>query len=331
MKTTTNYSVIKSLLLEEILGENNSKEISQKLGYNFDQYYRWINNLKVLKWDEFIKICQTFNLAITEAYSSFTPNLSTNADAKTLINILKESSSFKSNQELANYLNCHVSVLKRYLAGTTIPNTEIIFKLIDLHPEQFRLFIKRLLVKNIENSTLKTFIEPTYQSMLTSSRYPQTAIIEALLLMQDYLERDLKIDTTFFLSQKLNLSLEETEKLVRLMLENGKIESQGPHFAPSLLTTNFSGIPFEDAINFYYFLLDTFKTLIQNKVNGLPSFGKTPGMMAGRIVPMSVKSMNRVNEILARAHDEIISTCEKDDDPKVECRALLLLTGTIIK
>ena len=153
-----NYTLLKTLALEEILGNKGTRELSLELGFKFDKYKRWLNNEKILKWDEFYFLCDKLNYDLDSALKVIVPYEDKIPVRDNFFLFLKKFNLFENNSDVATYLNTHVSVVQRYSKGEIIPDTETIFKLIGKTENSLSAFFNQLFKNNIKNESLKNIV-----------------------------------------------------------------------------------------------------------------------------------------------------------------------------
>lgn len=323
------YAHIKKLILEECVSTISSAELSRSMDFKFDKFKRWLDNTKILRWDEFILLCEAAHLNLDYALNII---LYAENDLNHKHNIflrLKLLNSFDTNQEIADYLNCHPSVVQRHLIGKTVPDVETVFKLIDKQANMLASFIFRLFNNHIRNPFLLKIINKDLTTQIFEANLHISSMIQACLSIRPYRER--KIKTDIYLSEVLELKLEEIQSALRQMIEMEVLEWNGDDdYKVSNRTTNLGAASFHDAIPFY---LDLNEKLCQvlKKMSKDPEATTKPGAMAARVYPASVESMETIRSIVLKAHADILKTLEDDENEAVEACCMLLQVFPITK
>jgi hypothetical protein len=313
-----------------LMAEHTSIDMSKKLGYKFDKYKRWLNNEKILKWDEFIQLANATQLNLNEALSIFKTNTTDVFTNEQIFSYLKEFNLFKTNQDVADYLKCHISVVKRYSKGITIPDVETIFRLIDYNSNYLSAFLNKLFPQKISNPLLNKWIEVGAKPASFESSLPLSSMIEAALYLDHYKEKT--ISTELWLAEILCFDVETIKEALKKMLEYEVLAFDGKdHYYPTNKTTNLNGLTLQDIIPFIQFLNLRFVDLLEKRKNPEFQMQATPGAMVYRVFPASNESMAKINIILFKANNEILKALEEDPNPKSEARALLLQTFSITK
>lgn len=216
-----NYSLLKIMILEEMLGTQTTIDRSLLLGFKFDKYRRWMKNTKILKWNEFEFICSKLGYDLSDALSVIGHD---STDERDLISYLKDFNNFETNYQLATYLKAHISVVQRYLSGNTVPDVQTIFKMIGMKPGYLSKFLKKLFKNNIANIHLNTWIEMDGHT----SRLSTNVLNPLIEIASNYtLSNSSKPPTADRLAEILNVDVKEVE--LALMKINGPVKNINQH------------------------------------------------------------------------------------------------------
>lgn len=325
-----NYSVLKMLVLDEILGMRPTFEMSRHLGFTFDKYKRWMNNEKILRWNEFTELCEKAGLNLQSALEMIKLPKDEATSSEKLFLHLKDYNFLKTNQEVSNFLKCHVSVVKRYSVGHTVPDVETIFKLISFRANGLSLFINRLFANEVHNPLLKKWIDTDAESVRFETKYPMSSMISAALSLEDYKNR--KLTTEQWLAQLLNFDVSEIQKTIISML-NSKIitQTEEDKFQVNHTTTNLDGVTVQEIVPFIQYLNKRLIDKLEKRKDSRFKSQAAPGAMEYRVFPASLESIDKINSILNKAGNEILKTLEEDTNPKIEARTILLQHFSLTK
>ena len=320
---TKKFSEIKKLVLQEILGDRTTSDLSRTLGFSFDKYKRWLEDKKILKWDEFLNLSLMSDLNLTNAMDIIQV---TNGDENIFAH-LKIRNSFESNQEVADYLNCHISVVKRYIQGETIPDVETIFKMIDFYPNNLAGFLHRLFYGKFKNPILSTWIVGATKDPFFKSSKTIISIIEACLKLERYSARNVTTDK--WLSDLLKIEAAEIRYYLNSMLEAGALSLESDdQYVVNSTSTNTDVVGFMNLIPFFQNLNQKAIEMLERKKND-PNCSPKPGLMAMQICPVSKESMVAINSVLVRAHSEIFKILEEEKGVREEVCCLLVQHFTL--
>jgi hypothetical protein len=286
--------------------------MSRKLGFKFDKYKRWLEGSKILRWEEFVELCNVVNLDINGAIDKVRINNAGN----NFFSYLKMINSFESSQEVANYLNTHVSVVKRYALGETSPDTETIFKMIDNTPNYLTAFLTGLFPAGVKVPALNDLIVEEVNEVNFQKTNENISIVRACFELETYAQR--RVSTDAWISEITKIPQEEVRliinELVKLKLlipdgdDNYKFSSEQLHTR----STSFKdGIPSLKSFNSKAYEYLSLKYAEENPTS-------RPGLMAKQVYPVSHETLKKVNNILIKAYADMAREIEEDKDPRVE-------------
>jgi predicted transcriptional regulator len=319
---TNDYGLIKKLVLEECFSTRSTVDLSRKMDFKFDKCKRWLDNTKILRWDEFVDLCTAADMNLSNALEVLHYPDSERPIAQNIFLKLKFINSFNTNQEIADYLNCHASVVQRYLIGKTVPDMEIVFKLIDKQANMLASFIYRLFNNNIRNPFLLKIINRDLSTPIFETQLNISSMIQACLCIKSYKEKTQ--DSASWLSDVLELSLDEVQSALEKMLEMEIIEWDGVDCYKVLnRTTNLGVATFKETIPFYKGLHKKLYELLEKKENDTDATTR-PGVICARVYPASKTSMATIRAIILKAHADILKTLEEDQEEAVDACGMLL-------
>ena len=315
------YSQLKTLILIEIFKSHPTTELSKLMGFKFDKCKRWLDNTKILKWDEFIHLCSVAKVDLDHAMSSFNFSISTK-DYENMFALLKEINAFDTNQEIADYLTCHPSVVQRHIIGKTSPDLETVFKLIDKKANMLATFIYRLFSTDIKNPELFKMIEKDVKTPFFEASFYLSSLIQACLNIKAYHDR--KTTTEIWLHQQLGNGQSEIRDALAKMIEEKILILNGEdNYSLVNQTTNLSTTSFQDTIPFYKALNSKLIEVLDKKKDDINATPK-PGIFGSRVYSASTVAMEKIRAVAYKTNAEILKILEDDEDEKVEACCMLL-------
>lgn len=324
-----NYSTLKTLFLEELIIGSSSNEISKMLGYKFDKYRRWLNNESTLKTEDFIKICHIKNLNVNSALDLFKYRIESESNDSPLFKHLITYNVMEGNKEISEYLNSHISVVKRYVKNEVDPNIEVILKLMDFKAHHLPLFFKRLFNSKISHPIFKSWVIENSNAPSFETSLPLSAMIEAVISLENF--KEIKDNHAKYLADLLERDISEIDFVVKKMLSSGIIKIENGVLGITNNTTNLDGLTLQDVIPFIIHLNQKMIHVLEKRKDPNYKLPWTHGVMAYRVFPSSVESAQKINTILLKANSEILKVLEDDTNPKLEARAILLQSFGITK
>ena len=215
------YHSLQKEILVHLRGERSQEKISRKLGFTFNQVYRWESGITQLRWVDFVALSEIYKVkldsSIKDCFSYFGD---TNDSAALTRHFIA-----KNPQSLiATQLGVSRSNVSRWLSGSLVPSLPHMLALIDFSAPEFFRFIEML---------TGTHDLPSIQQELKLERkqsdiyfqFPWVSVLLSAIGMDEYQ----KSPSDEFLAQKSKLSpqivrqtllgLEEAQLLYN---ENGK-------------------------------------------------------------------------------------------------------------
>ncbi|MBY0415590.1 MAG: helix-turn-helix transcriptional regulator [Bdellovibrionales bacterium] len=324
-----NYSLLKKLILEEILDNSSTIEISKELGYKIDQYKRWLNEEKIFRWDDFELLCEKKGVKLQEALGKVVP-ITIYSNEKNVFAILRQWSLLETNGEVAEYLNCHVSVIKRYNQGKTVPDLETILKMLDVKSNQLQAFINSLF-ERIKNLQLKELVKSDEHFHTDILKNPLIPVIDSIVGIESYKKRS--ISSAEWIAEQIKEPVEKVQKTLSKMLalEVLSLETNTDTYVSTKKVTNLEGATFQDHIQGIQYLISKGNEGLDKRKDPKfvpPYFG---GATTYSVFGMSVDTIKKVNDIIFQAQNEIHQLMENQTGPEVEVRAILLQTFGLAK
>ena len=310
------YSELKKSILQEILQGKTTSQMSQSLGFKFDKYKRWLNNDKILRWDEFEFLCANQGINLPHALGAVIPS-SLHGPKKNIFALLKDWNLFKSNKSVSEYLKCHISVIKRYNTQETIPDVETVFKLIGKKTGQLGIFINELFSYKIEGLKLKQLIGAGQGNDLILKN-PLIMIIDSALQLEAYNQKITSTDA--WLADLLDISQKEVNHLLEQMLSMEIIEKDKDIYKSTYKFSQTDGLTYQENIPKLQYAASKYLELLNlrkdpnYKPDGFPEVGHMLFLTLNR------DNIAKINNILVNAYNEIHQISLMDKGVKTEIR-----------
>lgn len=320
---TPRYAQIKLALLLALRGERKTRDLSAQLGYAFDQVRRWETAKKQLRWDEFCDYAAVLGVPLKSVLPQLTRGWDADQEPHLFIRHLRDRYPELSLEALAGHLHCHVSALKRYLAGDASPDLEVVFALLDIRKNWLSHFVLALVSENQRTPELTALFSPDYPRALAVVQHPLSCAIEMCVAIEAY--RALRVHSDEFVAERVGATPEEVRELIHTMLMAGTLVPDGQgKYQVNYQTINTDGLS-PSAMNEMKFFWAN-RGAIRFSGDEPISRGPVPGIHAYRVVATSAESMRKINEVLMRASDQILAILEADPLPAEDVRVVLLQT-----
>ncbi len=219
------YSKLKKEILIALRGSFSQKEMSQQLGFSFNQYHKWETDLKWLRWDEFIHILKTLHSPYLEAFEKVLAFQGNPKNMSELFNVLFANHSLK---EISQAVGHNEDVIRRWIKKDIAPSVETLFYLIQLRTNNLQAFVSEL----VDIQQIPTF-NSSFSQLSTrkeiEAKYPFASALEACLNLDEY--KHLTIHSDQWISNRILVSeilvkkaIQELININALVLKDNKYE-----------------------------------------------------------------------------------------------------------
>jgi transcriptional regulator with XRE-family HTH domain len=315
------YHSIKYKLLQQLRGELSQNQLSEKLGYKFNQYHKWEIGSKSLSLFDFIDICDVLGLDFFKAIEKvFIINLKDQNEAQ-IFEKLYLLLGPEDKDQLAELLDINKSTLYRWLKGKGSPDLSIILFWIDKRTQYLKSFMSELIGKYDADRILKEDSKRVDQYKIYKD-YPYLPALEYYFYTTQYDKaRHIGISA---IANDLNLSVEQVEIGIQTLLNNNAITIDDDkkytinHKRKDLGTMHIST---SAAVGKYW----TQKSLDRfNTPDHIPiKTGEASNMWAWRIIPVPKSLEMPIKERFSLCFKDITEMIEEHEGPADSIKAFV--------
>lgn len=313
-----NYSQLKREILLSLRGEKTQQELSRELGFSFNQVGKWEADLKILKWSDFAAMILKLDRPLKELLRDLFYLVSEDpADAVNVLRCLRNFNSFDSIESMAASLGRHPSVLKRWLSGTTEPDVEAVFQLMDLRPEVFTGFVTALVPLETVPSLRARMAQ--FQAEANALAEPQTTLVALCLELEEY--KKLSRHSDAFISDKTGLSLSTVRRGLQHLEDCGNLHFNGRIYSRKAYVSHWRDKYFVAKFRRYW----TEKSLQRlSHGTGLPHSRFDRSNLGGFLsVSVSDHAAKQITELLAKLSEELQQIVANDKRPSDQLRIVV--------
>lgn len=311
------YEKIVKSLLRSIRGPRSQQEMSQIMGYEFNQWHKWESGQKLIKWMDFVQICNQFKLPLETAICIVLGVTSVDInDGGSVFEEVWRKFGNLSSAEMQEFLGISKAQLRRIIFGEQDFVLQILFKILGDFGSSLPYLVETLGGKNIdahfekENSLIKRQVE-------IEGSHPWFCALEALLLHKDY--KSMKSHDNSFFAAKLGVNVEEVKRAFSTLEKNGSIEMVNQKYQLRLLRVDMdvSAVNGAKLSKFWTNVCaDRFST-----IDGIPSSGKG---WSYRIFPVSHKAQEQIRKMIRQIDSEIYSILLNDENEEKDFVQVLI-------
>lgn len=306
------YLKIKKELLTALRGDFTQKEMSQKLGFKFNQYHKWESDIKWLRWDEFIDILEVSTPQYREAFKLVFMFYEDPRNTKNFMECLCPNLNFF---EIGKMVGHSEVVVRRWMNKNISPSVETMFQLINERTNNLFEFIsqisdiQKIPTLNEEYLTLKA-------QKLIEVKFPFAAAIEAAIQLEDY--QRLKEHSDKWIADRILVS----EKLVKNAISALEKVKTIKFVEKKYVTTNtwiqVPGLTLSQVAKIDHYwtkrCLDRYQG--PNGVPHTPDNQVNSNIRSFRVAPVSEKAAVKIQKLLKKTSNEILKTIREDSDAK---------------
>lgn len=215
MEEKLNFLLLQENVLKTLKGKRSSAQMSQRLGFKTNQFYRWESNHSTMTWKDFILVCRRQNLDLNNALKMGLHYSGKPSDESELI---KHFFGRTTLSQISIRLNVSISTVSRWKQKKLDLPLEQFLRMAGLSEYSLLNFLKFLLpnfsfIREIE---FKTSNE---RNLMTEHPY-LAAVIRCFELVR---YQNLKTHQSGFISEILGISLKEEVKAIELLEQSNMI------------------------------------------------------------------------------------------------------------
>lgn len=292
------------------------------MGFSYNQVGKWESDTTKMTWTDFYDFCNTLGVSLDKPMRDIF--LSMKVDIKNPQNtfrILRNFTHDMSIEDLALRLNCHSSVVRRWISGKVCPDIEIIFAMMDFNQNLLLMFVSKIIdIQKIPS--LKNQYQEIDRTRLMGSAYPASTLVQLCLGLKAYL--DLPVHSDKFIQEKTGLDLGEVKRSLSLLMSFDIIQFKDEKYqSQTAVISNINGDTnaVQNLRRFVNFMnIKRFDTL-----TGIPPNKKDRLNFQGSyFASVSRVGADKITDRLHQCFEEIRQIVKEDTLPEEEIRVILI-------
>lgn len=312
-----------SLLAQEILvllrGELSQVELSQKLGFSFNQCGKWESGVTIIHWQDFVRVCEALDIPWQRHFNDvFAFHQGMTIENNPVFECLSRFFGYSSLMEMAQTLHKSRSSISRLLNNQVKIHFSDILQLMDIRP----FVLGSWLAKFLQPSRLESF-KVKYQSELAMYKavvsYPEAALVNFCFHLDSYWALPAHSDA--WIAERVGLKEQQIPQAIEHLLKSGLIHKVGDKYRSMEKELTSLRLPeFRKVIQY----MNNWTTETYNGSRSFTPNFENPSISALRLYPVSSKAGKEIVDALVVFHHQVAEIVKKDQGPKDHVRAILL-------
>jgi transcriptional regulator with XRE-family HTH domain len=208
---------VRSQLLKSLRGDRSQNYLSRKLGYRFNQVYRWETGHTKIPWPSFVRLCQICKIDLGATLKNTLGFVEKPERCDLLV---KNITAPASQSYMSKKVGVSRFVLSHWISGRTTPSLDDILRLVDKVTFALVEFVGGIAKIDTIPALRKDFEKREARKRILV-RYPFLEAALACLELVDY--QRLKKHQEGFISDRIGISLEEEKKLLSELKQVGTL------------------------------------------------------------------------------------------------------------
>ena len=284
------YKDLQKDLLVTIRGKHSQRKLSEKLGFEFNQVYRWESSRTLISWTDFVRFADIsgpkLKRALEEAYSYFEKP----AD---FARLTRHFVGKRKLSDVASEIGVSRYSLSRWLRGTHEPTLIQVLKLMYVGSVDFFRFIE-LLTGTTQLPSIREQLESEQAHLSLYARFPWLSVLFSALDLDDYR----KTPTMAFLGQKTRLPVALVKEAIEALHEQDLLHWNGRHWETRIKRISLRGT------------LESRKTMakyvLSRALDGVdPVFGTSVARFSWKLFSLNKKQLNGLLEKYTEFFNEL--------------------------
>lgn len=312
------YQSLAEKILLQMRGSRTQRELSEAMGFSFNQVGKWESGATIVRWNDFLAIGETVGIPVeTEFRRMLTPFFD---GEYTPVNVLSP---------LCRYIDLSKApwpqnTIRKWLKGDLSPALADVLRLLSLNPAVL-IGALSVFVDCAKLETLRDFYNLVETQADLVMNDPICVYVNSALGVKPY--TDLTAHNDDVLALHAACTVEELRRSLASMHALGLIEFRDGKYRPNSFNFSFSGTR-----NRKVRALTKYTTLFAGRRYPLLPLETPPGsetipnvgIGSVRVNAVSIEASKKIADVLSRASSEIAKIVQEDKDPKTGVQIILM-------
>lgn len=312
------HSRLSRAILVELRGSLSQSELSQKLGYSFNQVGKWESGATIFHWNDFTQINEVLGIPWKLHFESvFSFHSGMRVDSTSIFEILSQFFGDASVREMAERLHKSPSSISRLLNDQVKIDFADVLRVMDQRIFVLNNWLSRFLnPQNVELLKNRFEVENHTANNLLST--PWLPIVFSCLSLQEY--QELSEHSNHWIAAKTGLSEQQVTKALELLSESGIITKSDSKYRGFVREMTFLKSPQMRELTRY--LTSRAAQSFAPKVSK-PNFNN-PSLSSSLVYPLSSEAGKKAAEALVAFHHQLTEIMKNDKGPKDHVRMVVI-------
>ncbi len=309
-EASVDYHACVGEFLRELRGVRTQRELSQLLGFSFNQVGKWESGVTHFKWRDLFGLCEAlkvpFEQYFREQFWSFSGEFRPSLTAEEIWTQLQGlGAPWVPGGSISQDVLRQRKTLKRWASMEQGPDLVEVFQVLDKVPSMLVSFVSYFV--DVEKMpSLAPAYEQFVRAMDLVGRQPLCVFVNAALQLSSY--RSLSRHCDEVLAQAIGCSQKEARSTLMLMQSHGLIFFDGKKFHPSVFDFSFSAVRKRKLR-----ILTKFSTqMAADRYPLEPLTKKSPSTSSVRVNALSQKAAGEIMGLVSQFHHQVAQVVERD-------------------
>lgn len=312
-----NYQKLATQIICKMRGDITQRQLSEMLGYTFNQVGKWESGVTQIKWDDFFLLGQVLGIPMEKHFRYSFWTLEKDFTAFTALKALESNLSFSS------ILDADTRVaIKKWLSGSKVPDLAEVLKLIGTKSPTLFGWLS-LFVNCSSIPLLKSPYAIFLQNLDSVLNDPLVVYVNAALQLEAY--EKLEFHNEEFLAEHSACTRQQAQLALKTLLSHGLITYDGKKYRPCPFDFSFSGLRHHKLRG----LTKHTTSLAASRYSEIPIFidptkVRNPSQSSVRVVALSTEAAKQVVNLIAKFHNDVGEIVNQDQHPKDNVQVILI-------
>ncbi len=312
-----NYEELSWEVIKQVRGEMSQRKLSEKLKFSFNQVGKWESGVTLIKWKEFIELCQALKIPIETFFCYHFGHQDLIFDERTTLKTLVAKLNLNSSHELPIR-----NLARKWLSGAHHPSFSQVLRVMGMKSPVLFGWLSQI-VDCHQISCIKESYHLFIQNMEAVLETPLVVFVNAALQIDSY--QKLEHHDEKLLAEHAACSITELKQALKVMLKFDLISFDGRKYIPSVFDFGFSSLRHPKIRGLTKWATCLAATRYPDKpISVDPLRVRNPSRSSVRVTAMSASTAQKISDLIVSFHNQIDEIVNSDREPKDNVQVLLI-------